>query len=92
MDTAMPVGGPPTFYTVKEAARILRCNANTLYRAIHDDAFPAVRVRGRFVVPAAAVDQLAELAVSTGGCIDVAAFAAERRTAREVTRLDGRRG
>jgi excisionase family DNA binding protein len=89
MSTAMPNAGPPAFYTVHEAAAILRCNANTLYRAIHDDAFPAVRIRGRFVVPAVAVDQLVAAAVESGGCIDVAKVAAERRTAREVERRFG---
>ena len=85
----MPNAGPPAFYTVHEAAKILRCNPNTLYRAIHDDAFPAVRIRGRFVVPAAAVDRLATEAIESGGCVDVAKLAAERRTAREITRLSG---
>jgi excisionase family DNA binding protein len=89
MSTAMPDTGSPAFYTVREAATILRCNANTLYRAIHDDAFPAVRIRNRFVVPAAAVEQLAQQALETGSCVDVAAIAAERRTAREVHRLTG---
>lgn len=89
MSTAMPDAGPPAFYTVREAARILRCNANTLYRAIHDDAFPAVRIRNRFVVPAAAVDQLVKRAVESGGCVDVAQLAADRRTARELRRATG---
>jgi len=87
MSTAMSAAGPPAFYTVAEAAKILRCNVNTLYRAIRDDAFPAARIRGRFVVPAAAVDQLATQAPETGGCVDVAKLAAERRTAREVSRM-----
>jgi excisionase family DNA binding protein len=81
--------GRPTFYTVPEAARILRCNASTLYRAIREDAFPAVRVRTRYVVPAAAVDRLAAEAAESGGCVDVARMAAERRTAREVARVTG---
>jgi excisionase family DNA binding protein len=85
----MPNAGPPVFYTVREAARILRCNHNTLYRAIREDAFPAVRIRTRFVVPAAAVEQLAKEAIESGGCVDVARIAAERRTAREITRATG---
>jgi excisionase family DNA binding protein len=79
----------PTFYTVREAARIMRCNPRTLYRAIREDAFPAVRVRTRYVVPAAAVEKLAAEAVQMGGCVDVAKMAAERRTARDVARLTG---
>ncbi|MGW1681394.1 helix-turn-helix domain-containing protein [Saccharopolyspora sp. NPDC002376] len=79
----------PTFYTVREAARIMRCNPSTLYRAIREDAFPAVRVRTRYVVPASAVDKLAADASESGGCVDVARMAAERRTANEVARLTG---
>lgn len=89
MSNAMSNAGPPAFYTVREAARILRCNANTLYRAIRDDGFPAIRIRTRFVVPAIAVEQLAKQAVESGGCVDVARFAADRRAAREVERLRG---
>ena len=79
----------PTFYTVREAARIMRCNPSTLYRAIRENAFPAVRVRTRYVVPAAAVDKLASEAAELGGCVDVARMASDRRPAREVARLTG---
>jgi excisionase family DNA binding protein len=89
MSTAMPDAGPPAFYTVREAARILRVDPATLYRAIREDAFPAVRVRTRYVVPAAALDKLVAEAAESGGCIDVARIAAERRTAREIERLTG---
>ncbi|MFC4859508.1 helix-turn-helix domain-containing protein [Actinophytocola glycyrrhizae] len=80
----------PSFYTVREAAEILRCNKNTLYRAIHDGAFPAIRIRSRFVVPAQAVDQLARQAVETGVCVDVAELAARRRDEREFNRVTSR--
>jgi excisionase family DNA binding protein len=43
-----------TFYTVAEAAHLLRVDAATIYRAIREDAFPAIRVRTRYVIPAAA--------------------------------------
>lgn len=79
--------GRPTFYTVREAARIMRCNPSTLYRAIREDAFPAVRVRTRYVVPSAAVDRLVAEASESGGRVDVAAMAMEYRTAREVARV-----
>lgn len=79
----------PAFYTVPEAARVLRVTPATIYRAIRDDAFPAVRIRTRYVIPAAAVDRLAAEAAESGGCVDVAAMAAQRRTAREVTRVSG---
>jgi len=80
---------PPEFYTVREAAHILRVDPATLYRAIRDDAFPAVRVRARYVIPAAALDKLIAEAADSGGCVDVARIAAEKRTARDVARLSG---
>ncbi|XVV01920.1 helix-turn-helix domain-containing protein [Actinosynnema sp. CA-248983] len=90
MTTANQAGSTlPTFYTVPEAARILRVDAATLYRAIREDAFPAVRVRTRYVVPAQAVEELAQRAAASGGVIDVARLAAERRTARAVERAGG---
>lgn len=89
MSSQTESGRRPTFYTVTEAARIMRCNRSTLYRAIREGAFPAVRVRTRYVVPVVAVDQLAADAVTSGECVDVARIAMERRTEREVARLSG---
>jgi excisionase family DNA binding protein len=89
MDSTNRTAGSPAFYTVPEAARVLRVTPATLYRAIREDAFPAVRIRTRYVIPASAVDQFAAQAAESGGCVDVAAMAAQRRTAREVTRLSG---
>jgi excisionase family DNA binding protein len=77
------------FYTVAEAARIMRVDAATVYRAIREDAFPAVRLRTRYVVPARAVEELARQAAESGGVVDVAQVAAERRTVREIERLAG---
>jgi excisionase family DNA binding protein len=79
----------PAFYTVPEAARILRVNRATVYRAIQENAFPAVRIRTRFVVPAQAVDELARRAAERGEVVDVAGIAAERRQAREFRRATG---
>jgi excisionase family DNA binding protein len=81
----------PTFYTVAETARLLRVDPATIYRAIREDAFPAVRVRTRYVVPASAVEQMAAEAAERGGCVDVAAVAAARRMACEVARALGGR-
>lgn len=87
MDTNQDVG--PTFYTVGEAARMLRVNPVTLYRAIRDDAFPAVRIRTRYVVPAAALNELIAEVTASGGCIDLAELIAKRRMEREADRLNG---
>jgi excisionase family DNA binding protein len=89
MSTATPNAGPPTFYTVREAAQILRVDPATVYRAIPDDAFPAIRVRTRYVVPATALHTLVTEAAESGGCVDVARIATQRRTAREIARLAG---
>ena len=89
MDSTTRNAGSPAFYTVPEAARVLRVTPATIYRAIREDAFPAVRIRTRYVIPAGAVDQLAAMAAESGGCVDVAQIAAERRAAREVARASG---
>lgn len=85
----MSDAGRPAFYTVREAAEILRVDPATLYRAIREDAFPAVRLRSRYVIPAAALDRLITETSESGGCVDPARMAAERRTAREVKRITG---
>jgi len=80
----------PAFYTVREAAQILRVAPSTLYRSIRDGDFPAVRLRGRYVVPVAVLDRLAREAMETGGLVDPANAADERRTAQQIERLVGR--
>ncbi|MCA1709975.1 MAG: helix-turn-helix domain-containing protein, partial [Actinobacteria bacterium] len=51
MNSSYQSAASPAFYTVPEAARILRVTPATIYRAIRDDAFPAVRIRTRYVIP-----------------------------------------
>lgn len=89
MSTSPRADSRPTFYTVAEAAAILRVDTATLYRAIREDAFPAVRVRTRYVIPAEAVERLAAEASESGGCVDVARIAAQHRLARDVARVTG---
>ncbi|MDQ0379058.1 helix-turn-helix domain-containing protein [Amycolatopsis thermophila] len=79
----------PAFYTVREAARLLRVGPSTLYRIIRDGDFPAVRLRSRYIIPAVALDRLIAEVDATGGVVDPSRIAAERRTAREVARLTG---
>ncbi len=76
----------PMFYTVPEAARILRVDPATIYRAIRANEFPAVRVRNRYVIPARAVEQLASQATASGTCVDAARTATAYR--RVVGNLD----
>lgn len=89
MDSTNKTAAGPAFYTVPEAAHVLRVTPATIYRAIREDAFPAVRIRTRYVIPASAVDRLAAEAAESGTCVDVATMAAQRRTAREVARATG---
>jgi hypothetical protein len=63
---------PVVFYSVAEAAGLYRMSQMTLYRAINALQFPAVRVRGRIVVPALAVRDMAQTAVSTHTLVDAA--------------------
>lgn len=67
-----PSPTPPRFYTVGETAAMLRTSAITVYRAINDGEFPAVRLRGRLIVPARVIDDLVEAALNTGALIDTA--------------------
>ncbi len=89
MSNVLRDAGSPAFYTVREAARILRVDSSTLYRAIREDAFPAVQVRTRYVVPAAVLEKLIAEAAEFGGRVDPARMVAERRTAREVHNVTG---
>ena len=52
------------FFTVAEAAGLLGLSEPTLYRAIRAGEFRAIKVRGRYVVPAKAIDQM-ELSAMT---------------------------
>jgi excisionase family DNA binding protein len=84
----MPDSDPASkmFYTVRETAVLLRVDTSTLYRAIRENAFPAVKIRSRYVVPAKALDRLVVQATTDGGLVDPAAMAVERRTEAELRR------
>lgn len=49
---------PPTFYDVQDVAEMFRMSRMTVYRAIRSGELPAVRIRGRWIVPASVVDAL----------------------------------
>ena len=70
--TALP--RTPRFLSVTAVARILAVSEVTLYRAIRCGEFPAVKVRGRYVVPASALDAMENAAVDTGGLVDAASW------------------
>lgn len=56
----------PRFRSVAETANILGMSEVTLYRAIHSGQFPAIKIRGRFVIPARAIDEMESSALSVG--------------------------
>lgn len=55
---------PRRFYSVAETASLLGTSEMTVYRAIAAGEFPAVRVRGRLIVPARAVDEIESAAMA----------------------------
>lgn len=68
----------PRFYSVAEVARMLGTSPVTLYRAIREGEFPAVRIRGRLIVPAKAIEAMADLAVTEQTTVDAAGWAVQR--------------
>lgn len=72
---AAAVPEPRRFFSVAEVARMLGMSEMTLYRAIHAGEFPAVRIRGRLIVPAKALDEIVETALSTRAVVDAAEWA-----------------
>lgn len=69
----------PRFYSVPEAARMIRMAPVTLYRAIRDGEFPAMRVRGRLIIPARAIDAMVDAAITENTVIDASGWAVVRR-------------
>src|SRR5687768_12971563 len=64
--------GRPDFYSVAEAALLFRMSEMTVYRAIREGQLPAVRIRGRLIVPARAIEDMVTAAVESGGLVDAA--------------------
>lgn len=62
------------FFSVAQVARMLGMSSMTLYRAISEGAFPAVRIRGRLIVPARAIEAMSEAAVTEQTVVDAASF------------------
>ena len=72
--SSAPTSQPPRFYSVNEAARMFGISAMTLYRAINAGEFPAVRIRGRLIVPAKAVEAMSDAAMAEQGVVDAAGW------------------
>ncbi|WP_326957549.1 excisionase family DNA-binding protein [Amycolatopsis sp. NBC_01286] len=73
----------PRFLTVDQAAKLLGVSAMTIYRAVDDDAFPAIRTRGRISIPAKAIDAMEEVAVSEMRVVDCSEITLQMRNGAE---------
>ncbi len=58
-------GAGKRFFTAAEAAELMNLSEPTVYRAIRAGEFPAIKVRGRYVVPAKAIDEMEASALAT---------------------------
>ncbi len=70
----------PVFYSVSQVARMFGMSSMTLYRAINAGEFPAVRIRGRLIVPAKAVEAMVDIAVAKQTAVDPAAWVSREET------------
>lgn len=75
--TSRQAAGAPRFYSVVEVAEIFGMSPMTVYRAIAAGEFPAVQIRGRLIVPAKAVDAMADAAVAGQTVVDAGTWAAD---------------
>jgi excisionase family DNA binding protein len=75
--TAAPPAEAPRFYSVAQVARMLGMSTMTVYRAIAAGEFPAIKVRGRLIVPARALEAMAEAAVAEQTVVDAAGWVPE---------------
>jgi excisionase family DNA binding protein len=65
---------PARFVSVAEVARIFGVSDLTVYREIRAGRFPAIKFRGRYVVPARAVQAMEDAAVDSGALVDPSAW------------------
>jgi excisionase family DNA binding protein len=71
---AAPPVTAPKFYSVSQVAQMLGMSPMTVYRAIAAGEFPAVRIRGRLIVPAKAVEAMADVATAEQTVVDAAGW------------------
>lgn len=64
----------PKFYSVAEVARMFGLSTMTVYRAIAAGDFPAIKIRGRLIVPARAIEAMAETAAAEQTVVDAAGW------------------
>lgn len=71
---ARAVDAAPRFYSVSQVARIFGMSTMTVYRAIAAGEFPAIKVRGRLIVPAQAVEEMCEAAMADRSTVDASSW------------------
>ncbi len=71
----------PRFLSVRVVAKSLGMSKATLYRAIHAGEFPAVKIRGRYVVPSKVLDAMEDASLSAGSAVDAADWVPEEARA-----------
>lgn len=67
--SAQVAKGAPRFYSVAQVAEMLGMAPVTLYRAIRAGQFPAIRIRGRLIIPAKVVDAFIEAAIADAAAV-----------------------
>ncbi|MDN5851980.1 MAG: helix-turn-helix domain-containing protein [Actinomycetia bacterium] len=72
-------GGRSQFLSVAEQANELGVSEVTLYRAIKAGEFPAVRIRGRLIIPAGAVDAMVAAALADRTAVDASRWVVVER-------------
>jgi excisionase family DNA binding protein len=70
----------PQFYSVTEVAAMFGLSSMTVYRAIAAGEFPAVKIRGRLIVPARAVEAMIETTTKHGTIVDAASWVPDDQT------------
>src|SRR5689334_18834394 len=64
-----PSPASPLAVSVKQAAEMIGVSYMTLWRAIRDGDFPAIKLRDRILVPVKAVELMFQAAVETGALV-----------------------
>jgi excisionase family DNA binding protein len=72
MRTARLPAQRPRWCSVAHAAQLFDVSEMTLYRAIRNGRFPAVRIMGRLVVSLAAIDAMEQAAAERHAVVDAA--------------------
>jgi excisionase family DNA binding protein len=72
MGAESPQNDERQFRSVAEAARVFGVSEMTLYRAIREGQFPAVRIMGRLIVPLRAIEAMTAAAVDGNELVDAA--------------------